>query len=610
MFAALAFTLVILGTQPLPQPRRDAAPGTPARSGTATLSGIVLTDDAEGKPVRRARVSMMDPERRHGATAITDDSGRFVFRQVPAGRYLLTPIKSAWVSIPYGAARPGRPGTPVTIAEGQQLEQLTLRIARGGVITGTVTDEAGRPLPRTTVTPFRYVFQNGVRTLVPSGSGSPSDDRGVYRIFGLAPGQYLVAARNPLGGGSPSSGMEIRLTTDSGIQRALAERGRQGGAADARQGAEQPAATVAYAPVFYPGTPAASQASVITVATGEERSGIDFPVSLVPTARVEGVVVDPDGAPSANGAVNIIASDPGVPGLGFESFRMGRTDADGRFSFSGLPPGRYALVSRAVPARDGPPREAPAAPGRPGEQTTPSLFATTEVALDGSPVTGLTMMLQPGFTIAGRLQFSGTLPPPDASRMRVQLLPVTMPGQVNVGVPPGIVKADGTFTISGIAPGTYRLSSTAPGARPDGSGWTLVSALANGRDMLDEPLDLRQSINEVVLVFSDRSSELSGRLQDPAGRPAPDHHIVLFAADRAHWLPQSRRIRALRPSTDGTFAIRSLPPGDYLLSAVTDIEPGEWFDPAVLQQLSAGSMKITLAEGEKKVQDVQVGATR
>ena len=239
--------------------------------------------------------------------------------------------------------------------------------------------------------------------------------------------------------------------------------------------------------------------------------------------------------------------------------------------------------------------------------TTPSFWAMSDVTLDGQAAGGITLILQPGLTVSGRIQYSGSLPQPDMARLRVSLGPVSMPGQVNIGVPPAPVRPDGTFTITGVVPGTYRFSATLPGVPPDQPGWTLGSAVANGRDTLDVPLDLRESIADVVLTFTDRAVELTGLLLKAVGRPAPEYHIILFAAERGFWTPHSRRIRAGRPSADGRFTFYSVPAGDYLLAAVTDIEPGEWLDPTVLQRLAPGAMSIRLAEGEKKVQDIQIG---
>ena len=63
----------------------------------------------------------------------------------------------------------------------------------------------------------------------------------------------------------------------------------------------------------------------------------------------------------------------------------------------------------------------------------------------------------------------------------------------------------------------------------------------------------------------------------------------------------------MRPAADGAFAFVNLPPGDYRLAAVDDIEPGQWDDPAILQQLLPASMPVSIADGERKTQDVRVG---
>jgi hypothetical protein len=94
---------------------------------------------------------------------------------------------------------------------------------------------------------------------------------------------------------------------------------------------------------------------------------------------------------------------------------------------------------------------------------------------------------------------------------------------------------------------------------------------------------------------------VSGTIQDPSGKPTADFTIILFAADKSFWVPQARRIQSARPSTDGKFAFRNIPAGDYRLTAVTDVEPGEWFDPNFLGQLVNASIPVTVREGEKKV---------
>jgi hypothetical protein len=90
------------------------------------------------------------------------------------------------------------------------------------------------------------------------------------------------------------------------------------------------------------------------------------------------------------------------------------------------------------------------------------------------------------------------------------------------------------------------------------------------------------------------------------GQPSADFTIIVFPADNRYWVPQTRRIAAVRPGTDGRFTFRNIPAGEYRMTAVTDAEPGEWFDPAFLNQLVPASIPVTLTEGQRKVQDIRV----
>jgi hypothetical protein len=151
--------------------------------------------------------------------------------------------------------------------------------------------------------------------------------------------------------------------------------------------------------------------------------------------------------------------------------------------------------------------------------------------------------------------------------------------------------------------------NTATTASAGASGqWILKSAMINGRDSLDFPFEIapNQDVPGATLIFTDRSQTLSGTIQDSSGRATSDYTIIVFPSDQNYWLPQARRIASSRPGTDGQFSFGSLPAGSYRLTAVTDVEPGEWYDPAFLAQLLPASLPISIADGEKKVQDIKV----
>jgi hypothetical protein len=138
--------------------------------------------------------------------------------------------------------------------------------------------------------------------------------------------------------------------------------------------------------------------------------------------------------------------------------------------------------------------------------------------------------------------------------------------------------------------------------------WVVKSSAIGEQDALESIAEIRsgQTNIEAVVTLTDRTTEIAGTMSDAAGRPAPEYFIIVFPADHALWVPASRRILQTRPAQDGKYIFRNLPPGDYLLAAVTDVEQGQWFDPTFLAQLVDAGAKVTLADNEKKVQDIRI----
>jgi hypothetical protein len=216
----------------------------------------------------------------------------------------------------------------------------------------------------------------------------------------------------------------------------------------------------------------------------------------------------------------------------------------------------------------------------------------------------LSLRLMPGLSLFGLLAFErGKLVPPTDYPIAVSLLALNpIPGIA----PPRAVQKNDTFTFTSIPPGAYVLRATVSLDRNES--WTLKSAVLNRRDLADRPIESAATGEEqrTVMVTMTDSAEIAGRLLDAANQPVSRYSIVVFPTDESLWLPHARRIRPADPAADGSFRIAGLPAGEYAIAAVSDAAPGVPSDPAFLSELLASAFRFTLAEGEKKQQDLRV----
>jgi protocatechuate 3,4-dioxygenase beta subunit len=477
-----------------------------------------------------------------------------------------------------------------------------------------------------------------------------TDDRGAYRAYGLPPGEYLVQTQTETGS-IPAVSPEIRPVTPAEVQWAQQAASQAPGgivnpAAPPTATSPEPARSVAYAPVYYPGTTVASEALLVTLGPGEERRGIDLSRQLVPTAKISGVILDVDGRPLPSVQVSLKSTDAESSDIASMILGSGgtRTGAEGAFTMSGVRPGRYVLTARGGPRQDGRQAAGPldamlggrgaAAADMSGELgalmgifgTPQPWWAREEIAIEGRDIADLTLRLQPGMAVSGRIVFEGASPPPaDVTKTRVSFgavptssSPIELAMSSVTGGNAATTAADGTFTVKGIVPGRYRGSvgggpaailAMFTGGAQQPNNWTLKSMMWNGRDIADVPFDVKpnEDITGVVVSFTDRPTELSGTVFDQTGHATGNFPIVVFSTDKAYWTIGSRRVQQARPASDGKFKIAGLPAGEYVVCAVTDLDPEDLYTPAFLDQLmGSGAYRIRLADGEKRVQDLKL----
>jgi hypothetical protein len=611
------------------QQTRDIATGGP--TGTASIHGVLTSDDAAARPIRRAIVSISGaiPIPR---SALTDDEGRFAFDRLPAGRYSVTAVKAAYLVARYGAMRPGRSGTAIALASDQTVT-IAMRMARGAVVAGVIRDARGNPLPGVQVGALD-ARTTSVEDLFSSTEFVTTDDRGGYRIFGLMPGEYVIAATARVTG---TGAIGARSTTEmDAVLANVRQRSSSGLNQSVPTGAAAPAVpltvppTVGYAPTYFPGASQFREATRVTLAVAEERTGLDFPIGPIGTSTIEGAIQGP--VPSLFGVeLTLMSSGPRLPsGLGMSPVLSEKPDALGHFKYTNVPPGQYTIMARGSSsgASDGSVSSGGRASavggsfvtgGRAGGPPPVSdwVYAVADADVATQGVTGVSLILVPGTSVAGRVAFDRSTEQalPDITTVIVRVSPsngtsVSISDGTSIGnrfasAPLVNVKSDGTFLVPGVAPGSYQVSALPPEVTKT---WTLRSAILNGRDLIDYGVDVRpgSDFSNVVLTFSDRHTELGGTLTTASGDPATEYFVIAMPADRSLWRSGSRRVRATRPASDGAFTIKDLPGGDYLLVALTDVAPNEWNDVDFLTRIASSGAPVTLGDGEKKTQNLRI----
>ena len=266
------------------------------KGSTSTISGKVTLGD-KGVPGLVVGLAISTPSNSFYVThlkAVTDEEGNYKIKNVPPNTYQVT------ISALQYVLSDGR--QLITVGKNEVVENINLTLLRGGVITGKVIDADGRPVVDEQI----FLSHTTPGDAAPYFRDIRTDDRGVYRAFGLPAGRYKVSA----GKDSLSS---------FGKAEAAAER------------------------TYHPSTVNAAEATVIEVNEGSEATNVDITLGRqLQKYAAHGRIIDAETSqPLPNAGI----------GLRFYFDTNGNTSSDtaavstkdGQFKIENLPPGKYAV---------------------------------------------------------------------------------------------------------------------------------------------------------------------------------------------------------------------------------------------------------------------------
>ena len=513
------------------------------------ISGRVLAADSD-TPLRRARISITAGSWR-SEIGLTDNDGRFAVEVPAAGNaripFIVTIEKGGFVT------------AAITVERADFQTPLIVRPLRGAAITGIVVDRSGAPAPAGTAVTAHRIGASDTGT--PPQSSTTTDDRGEYRLAGLARGRYEIwagrdrtiivqppgtpASKVPppitqqIGAGDKTSltletaeeigGVQLVAPDESAVEatlRALRDSGR-------------------VAPNSFVTVTSGNMATVITMPS----TGAAATPEQGRAGALSGHVLSADRRPVARAAVRV--DGPG-------GTREAVTDADGAFSVRSLAPGQYVVradVSDQMSWYFG--QRAPGEPGRPISLAR------------GQVVPGIHIVLPEGRAISGAIVDEHGEPVQGA---RIQAMQLRYTAGRTIAVPTGNARISddrGRYRLWGLHPGSYLVSAFIDGLVAAGDrqiayaktyfpGTAMVSAAV--------PLDLREDATANIAFTPTGLSELRGTARDGDG----------FLVSGTARLVEPRRAgtvaepRVVNLKMDGSFVFQHVPPGEYVLQVRGD----------------------------------------
>ncbi len=524
LLTALILALYSVAYSQAQQP--PATPKTADERATGSITGKVVNESGQPMPGAALFLRRINTVT-SGRTSTADTEGNFVISSLDAGLYAIMANTPAYI------APPTDPDAPVYHRIG---DNVRVELVRGGVVTGSVTNAAGEPVIAVRVRAHMVRDAKGQVPRMPSFglSEQSTDDRGIYRIYGLAPGTYVVNA------GGSGAGLGFQLTPYESD-----------------------------APTYAPSS-TRDTAAEVTVRSGEE-SNVDIRYRGEPGYIISGnvkitgtasatVTLTPAGA-----RMMPIANAFQVPGRG-------------GFAFSGISDGEYDLVAQEMLLVNA--ASITAMPQL-------ALSETRRVVVKGANVTGIELIPRPLASVSGRIvlepskaeECQGKRPPllaetlvhfrrPEKEVDKEESMTLRMLG--NSGSP----DTNGAFMVRNLIPGRYLFeprfyarywyldsisrSGVAP-ATPAAKPASRIDAVANWTTVKSG-----EQVTTLTITIAAGAASVRGRLaaaEPPAGVSV---YLVPAEADKAE---DVLRYFVTEIAADGTFALNNLPPGRYLAFA-------------------------------------------
>ena len=500
------------------------AQSTDAKEQTASISGKVTL---KNKPVAGIVVVAMEANHnggwqraRHRAT--TDDEGNYRITDIAPGNYYAFPLSPA-------LAEKQQSRRLLTVAAGESVRDVDFAMVRGGVITGQITNADGQPLVEESV---NIMPVDSLPEYTPNAAGIQTDDRGIYRAFGLRPGKYKVA-----------TGQSARVIPN--LMR------------------QTPGQT------FYPSVTDLSKATVIEVTEGSETTDIDIVVATAPsTFTASGRVIDSEGKPVPNVVFGVQQTDGNNT---LSAAGASGSNSAGEFKLMSLLPGKYTIYIAAPETTD--------------LRGDPVTFEVID-----RDVTGLEIKAQKGASVSGMVVLEGSYEKSVAARLkglRVYAW-VEKGGESLSGSRSAIVSADGSFRIAGLPAGNAQLAF-ADFEDQEAREFEILRVEQNG---LPQPggVSLRDGEEiggvQIVVKHLKLTGAIRGQVKIEGGELPPFGRIVVSVIGADDNPSRSARSSLPSPQVDsrGRFLLERLAPGTYDVRASV-FEPGKPLTPGAPKQV-------------------------